>query len=94
MGKKDDVRKIDHVGTSNALGRPGRAKLGRPSMLEAPVLFESKKHPTKIYDRSALIPGQRYPGPAIITEYSATTVIPPRAKFHLDRTANLIISLR
>ena len=93
VGKMNGMGEQDHVGTA-ALGRPGRAKLGSPSMLEAPVLFESKTHPTKIYDRSALMPGKRYPGPAIITEYSATTVIPPRAKFHLDRAANLVISLR
>jgi N-methylhydantoinase A len=41
-----------------------------------------------------LEPGKQYRGPAIITEYSATTVIPPDAKFHLDRAANLLISLR
>ena len=60
-----------------ALGRPGRAKLGRLSPLKAPVQFEGKKLATKIHSRSDLRPGQTYPGPAIITEYSATTVIPP-----------------
>ena len=87
------VLKSDHVGTG-AFVRPSRAKLGRPSALEAPVLFENKKRNTKIYSRDDLRPGKQYPGPAIITEYSATTVIPPRAKFHLDRADNLIISLR
>ncbi len=82
----------NHVGTA-ALGRPGRAKLGRPSPPKAPVLFDTKKLPTKVYDRNDLRPGKPYPGPAIITEYSATTVIPPNANFHLDRAANLVISL-
>jgi N-methylhydantoinase A len=41
-----------------------------------------------------LQPGKIYPGPAIITEYSATTVIPPGGRFHLDREGNLIIALR
>jgi N-methylhydantoinase A len=91
--KIDDVRTMDHVGTG-AFARPSRAKLGRPSMLEAPVLFEGKKRKTKIHSRDDLRSGQKHPGPAIITEYSATTVIPPRAKFHLDRAANLVISLR
>ncbi len=85
--------KMDHVGTG-AFARPGRAKLGKPSTLEAPVLFESKKRNTKIHSRDDLRSGQMHPGPAIITEYSATTVIPPGAKFHLDRAANLVISLR
>ena len=78
-----------------ALGRPGRAKLGSPSSsLKAPVLFEGKKLATPIYSRDALKPGKNYSGPAIITEYSATTVIPPSKRFHLDSAANLIVTIR
>ena len=65
-----------HVGTA-APGRPGRAKLGSPFTPKAPVLFDGKKLSTAIYSREALTPGKKYQGPAIITEYSATTVIPP-----------------
>ena len=93
VGKKDDVAKIDHVGTG-AFARPGRATLGRLASLKAPILFEGKKQETKIYSRDTLQPGKHYSGPAIITEYSATTVIPPGAKFHQDRATNLLISLR
>jgi N-methylhydantoinase A len=81
-----------HVGTG-ALARPGRAKLGRLSMLEVPVLFEGKKEETKIYSRDDLRPGKKYLSPAIITEYSATTVIPPGRSFHLDPAANLIVTV-
>ena len=95
------VGKLDPVGTgafaslSRAKPRdPGRAKLGRPSALEAPVLFDSKTLATKIHFRDDLRPDRKYHGPAIITEYSATTVIPPRSRLHLDRAANLVISLR
>ena len=87
------VGKMDHVGPA-APGRPSRAKLGSPSMPKAPVLFEGKKLSTAIYSRDALKPGKTYSGPAIITEYSATTVIPPNKRFHLDSTANLIITTR
>jgi N-methylhydantoinase A len=87
------VGKIDHVGTGT-LARPGRAKLGSPSTPEAVVVFDGKKLNTAIYSRDALKPGKTYPGPAIITEYSATTVIPPGKRFHVDRKRNLIIALR
>ncbi len=87
------VGKLAHVGTG-AFARPGRAKLGRLSSLKAPVLFDGKKFLTKIYARDALRPGQKYSGPAIITEYSATTVIPPGKAFHLDRASNLIVNIR
>ncbi len=87
----NQVGNLNHVGTA-AFGRPGRAKLGSISSLKALVLFEGKKHDTKIHSRDAPPPGKQYSGPAIITEYSATTVIPPGKHFHLDRANNLIVS--
>jgi N-methylhydantoinase A len=73
---------------------PGRAKVGRPSRPAVAVAFDGKKLQTKIHSRDDLRPGKNYPGPAIITEYSATTVVPPGKRFHLDRAANLIITIR
>jgi N-methylhydantoinase A len=73
---------------------PGRAKLGSVSPPKAPVLFDGKKLSTVIFSRDALQPGRKYSAPAIITEYSATTVIPPGSRFHLDRAANLIVTIR
>lgn len=51
------------------------------------------KQKTKIYSREELIPTRTYKGPAILTEYSATTVIPPVKRFRLDEAGNVIISL-
>jgi N-methylhydantoinase A len=90
--------KMDHLGTAHVgtgtLARPGRAKLGGPSPLKAPVQFDGKKQETTIYFREDLRPTHRYSGPAIITEYSATTVISPGKRFYLDRASNLIISIQ
>ena len=72
---------------------PGRAKLGGPSVPKAPVVFDSKKLATTIYSRDDLKPGMTYRSPAIITEYSATTVIPPGKHFHLDHASNLIVTI-
>ncbi len=60
---------------------------------EHPVTFSSREMPTAIIDRDSLKAGTRLRGSAIITEYSATTVVPPEASFHLDRAGNLIIDL-
>jgi N-methylhydantoinase A len=73
---------------------PGRARLGSLSTLKALVLFEGKKLATAIHSRETLKHGKRYSGPAIVTEYSATTVIPPNKRFHLDPAANLIVTIR
>jgi len=89
--------KTAHVGNAcvgtGTLARPGRAKLGSPSTPKAPVFFDGKKLRAAIYSRETLIPGKTYSGPAIVTEYSATTVIPTNKWFHLDRVGNLVIAI-
>jgi N-methylhydantoinase A len=92
VGSKADVGGNTPVG-AGAPARPGRAELGRLSTLKAPVVFDGKKLATKIYSRDDLHPGKKYPSPAIITEYSASTVIPPGRRFHLDRASNLIVTI-
>jgi N-methylhydantoinase A/oxoprolinase/acetone carboxylase beta subunit len=93
--------KMSHVGTGTPVSLPrakprgpGRAKLGSPSTPKVPVIFDGKKISTEIHSREALKLGKTYSGPAIITEYSATTVIPPRKHFHLDHAGNLIVTIR
>jgi N-methylhydantoinase A len=58
------------------------------------VQFGGKILSTKIYARDDLHPTKKYSGPAIITEYSATTVIPPKKRFLLDDAGNLMIATR
>jgi N-methylhydantoinase A len=93
IGKMNHVGNMNHVGTG-AFARPGRARLGSPSAPKAPVLFDGKRLATAIYSRDTLKLGKTYHGPAIVTEYSATTVIPPNKRFHLDPAANLIVTIR
>jgi N-methylhydantoinase A len=93
VAKMDRGANLDHIGTG-AFARPGRAKLGRLSSPSAPVLFDGKKLEAKIYSRNELRRGKKYSGPAIITEYSATTVIPARKSFHLDGACNLTVNIR
>ena len=38
--------------------------------------------------------GQNFKGPAIVTEYSATTFVPPGVRFRQDFAGNLVIDLR
>ena len=57
------------------------------------VFFEGKKIIAATCDRDSLRPGRKYPGPAMITEYSATTFVPPGKRFWLDRTRNLLIQI-
>ena len=80
-----------HVGTG-APARPGRAEPGRVRN-RAPVSFSGKKVSAAILSRDALSPGKKYSGPAVITEYSATTVVPPGVTFRSERSGNLMIEI-
>ena len=80
------------VGTG-ALARPGRARPGKVSSDHAPVSFSGKKLVAVIHSRDSLAAGRKYSGPAVVTEYSATTVIPPGVSFQKDRAGNLIIEM-
>ncbi len=81
-----------HVGTG-ALARPGRAKPGKMSPDRAPVSFSGKKLATAILSRDSLPIGKKCSGPAVVTEYSATTVVPPGVSFGRDLVGNLIIEI-
>jgi N-methylhydantoinase A len=81
-----------HVGTG-APARSGRAKPGQMSADRASVSFSGKKLPAAILSRDALAIGKKYSGPAVVTEYSATTVVPPGMKLQTDRAGNLIIEI-
>jgi N-methylhydantoinase A len=60
---------------------------------KARVFFAGRPTATSIYAREALLTGRKFRGPAIITEYSATTVIPPNTRFGLDSAGNLRVHL-
>jgi N-methylhydantoinase A len=55
------------------------------------VRFGNQWVNTQVFDRSRLMPGNCFRGPAIVHEYSATTVIPPGWKACVDEYSNLAI---
>lgn len=61
--------------------------------LRGKVWLEGKSQTVPIVDRNSLKPDRKFRGPAVVTEYSATTWVPPRARFYLDGAANLIVEL-
>ncbi len=58
------------------------------------VWFSGKSVMAPLYDRELLSVARKLKGPALITEYSATTVIPTGSSFFLDPAGNLVIDLR
>ncbi len=74
--------------------RKGRDSSAAVKTVEcAPVFFNGKAVTTPVFERGDLLSGRAMTGPAIITEYSATTMIPPGKKFWLDAAENLVIKI-
>jgi N-methylhydantoinase A len=48
----------------------------------------------ELYERDRLSVGATIPGPAIIEQFDATTVIPPEWQAHVDGARNLILEPR
>ena len=57
------------------------------------VLFDRRAFDTPVYDRSLLRAGDLFTGPAVIAEYSATTVVPPGCEARVDAFNNVVISI-
>jgi len=71
-----------------------RSKNIDPIRERVPVIFNGRPTITAIYARDGLQTEKKYPGPAVVTEYSATTVVPPGMVFCCDRAANLVIQIK
>lgn len=59
----------------------------------ARVWFEGKLWDTPVIPRSMVAGLRRQRGPAIVTEYSATTVVPPGLSFQADKAGNLLVEV-
>jgi N-methylhydantoinase A len=57
------------------------------------IFFDGAWLESKVYGRESLVPGESFAGPALITEYSATTVLPPTCVALVDGFGNLVIEV-
>jgi N-methylhydantoinase A len=57
------------------------------------VYFEGEFQVTRIYDRGKLRCGDSFVGPAIVTEYSSATILPPGDVLRVDERSNLVIEV-
>ena len=102
-GYSDSARAIEVVNVRlRALGltdkpavRAARSAGARPAadalFKRARACFDGRWVNTSFYIRERLRPGNRLAGPAVIAEYSGTTVLPPRWRAHVDAYENLVL---
>ncbi|HEY4378878.1 MAG TPA: hydantoinase/oxoprolinase family protein [Acidobacteriaceae bacterium] len=69
---------------------PGDGSAARYAVRD--VYFDAGFIPTQLYRRDRLIPGDTIQGPAMITEYTSATVVPPDCRAHVDAIGNLILT--
>jgi N-methylhydantoinase A len=71
--------------------RPGKADASETVVDTREAYFRGRKLATRVYDRARLRAGNRFAGPAIVMEYSATTVVPPGWVVRVDDFENIVI---
>ncbi|EGB16361.1 5-oxoprolinase (ATP-hydrolyzing) [Pseudodesulfovibrio mercurii] len=57
------------------------------------IIFGGVESEAAVLDRAALKPGNRFTGPAVVTEYTSTIVVPPGAEVRVDPWSNLVMEL-
>lgn len=68
---------------------------GSQAVLKAKsIFFDGQWVDSKIYRRELLQSGDIFSGPALITEYSSTTVLPPDFSARVDTYGNLILEVK
>ena len=57
------------------------------------VYFDGRAVETRIYERDLLRAGDTFTGPAIVSEYSSATILPPGDLLSVDSLGNLVIEV-
>jgi len=102
-GHSDESRTVEVVNvrvrmiaSAQKIELPRRAKAeaecSRAILKRKRVMF-GEWHDTAVLDRERLLPGNRFEGPAIVHEYSATTVVPPGCRAEVDEYSNICITV-
>lgn len=102
-GYADPARPVEIVNVRLRLAgrtpKPGlpRRRLGpaspRPARAgERTAIFAGRNRRAAIFARERLRAGMRFPGPAIVAEYSATTVVPPGWRCRVDAIESLVLA--
>jgi N-methylhydantoinase A len=81
---------VEKLKVARKKGAPESKRFAQPKRY-AKVFFSGNEERTAIYHRDELERGARLRSPAIVTEYSSTTLVPPGAACVVDAYGNLII---
>ena len=77
---------VPHLPSSNS-PLPSRV------LLKQPMTFAGKTSPSPVYDRLHLAAGDHIPGPALILQTDASTVVPPRVSAEVQETGDIFLCI-
>jgi N-methylhydantoinase A len=103
-GHADESRKVEIVNVrvrmiaaSEKIEFPRKSPAGADSahavLKKKRVIFGGEWLDTTVFQRDLLFPGDRFEGPAVVHEYSATTVVLPECRAQVDAYSNLVIKV-
>jgi N-methylhydantoinase A len=103
-GHADENRKVEVVNVRVRMTAPSgpvdlpRKPAAGPDCAHAVLktkraLFADQWCAATVFQRDLLSPGNRFEGPALVHEYSATTVVPPGCRAQVDEHSNLVIEV-
>jgi N-methylhydantoinase A len=88
-------RAFEDAGGGLAGDRPRVGEEGRDAreavVDERAVVFGGRERATRCYDRHQLVPGHAFPGPALVFQMDATTVLNPGWEARVDAPGNLVM---
>jgi N-methylhydantoinase A len=88
------VRMVSAAEAFEPVAQPLREGDGSHALIGTrPVYFEGRFQETRAYGRELLRPGDTFAGPAIVSEYSSATVLPPGDVLRVDGLGNLVIEV-
>ena len=82
---------IDAVPIELPEEEPAGEDANHASLGEHGVVIDGEELTAMLVDRDLLRPGNAFEGPAIVVEYSTTTVVPPGFNCRVDRWFNLVL---
>jgi len=103
-GHADESRDVEVVSVrvrmiapAERIELPRKAKMGKDCayavLKKKMVMFDGQWREVPVLDRGRLAPGNQFAGPAIVHEYSATTVVPPGCRAEVDEYSNIVIEV-
>ena len=69
-----------------------RKRLPKGAVRETRRCLFDEAHPTTVIDRARLGPGHTFDGPALIEEYSGTTLVPPGWRAQVSAHGHLLLT--